>query len=123
MRGRAYIPDFAVSAIMLSLRSTIREYGHPTHVEKNGWRFPVIDHASPLPSQDCRSERHVVAVGQIEGYVCGAGALRDEIGITETAFDDFDAQFAHWFDVSGVPDQCSDLEVGVGLDDVNKHRA
>jgi hypothetical protein len=50
MRGRAHIPDFVISAIVLSLRSTIQEYGHPTRVEKDGRKFPVIDHASPLPS-------------------------------------------------------------------------
>ena len=92
-------------------------------MEKDRWGFSIIDDASPLPSQNRRIQRHVVAVGRIDSYVCGARLLRDEFGIAEAAFDDLDAQARNRFDVRGVPHQRSELEVGVGLDEVGEHGA
>ena len=48
---------------------------------------------------------------------------RDEVNIAEAALDDLGAQIAHRRGVQGVPHQCSDLEIGVGLDEFSKRRA
>ena len=118
---KAHIPYFVVS-IMLSLFPTIHEHGHSTRVEKDRWGFTVFHHASLLPGQNCLIERRVVAICRIDSYICGTGLRRDKIGIAEAAFDDLDAQVAHRLDVQGVPHQRSDFEIGVGLDEVGKHR-
>ena len=118
---KAHIPNFTVSN-MLSLFPTIQKDGHPTRVEKDGRGLPVFHHASPLPGHNCLIERCVVAVCRIDSYIRGTGLRRDEIGIAEAALDDLDAQVAHGLDVQWVPHQRRDLEIGVGLDEVGKHR-
>ena len=118
---KAHIPCFVVS-IMLSLFPTIHKHGHSTRVEKDRRGLPVFHHASPLPGQNCFIERRVVAICRVDSYICGTGLRRDDIGIAEAALDDLDAQVAHRLDVQGVPHQRSDLEIGVGLDKVGKHR-
>jgi len=108
---------------MLSLFPTVREHSDPTRVEKDGRGLPVFHHASLLPGQNCLIDRCVVAVCRIDSYLCGTGLRSNEIGIAEAALDDLDAQVAHRLDVQGVPHQRSDLEIGVGFDEVSKHRA
>ena len=107
---------------MFSLFPTIREHSHSTRVEKNRRGLPVIHHASPLPIQNCLIDRRVVAICQIDSYICSTGLRRDKVGIAEAALDDLDAQVAHRLNVQGVPHQRGDLEIGVGLDEVGKHR-
>lgn len=108
---------------MLSLFPAIGEHRHPTRVEKDGRGLPVFHHASPLPGQNCLIDRCVVTVRRIDGYLRGTGLRSNEIGIAEAALDDLDAQVAHRLDVQGVPHERSDLEIGVGLEEVSKHRA
>ena len=120
--GKTHIPNLAVR-VMLSLRSTIAEYSHPTRVEEDRWGFPILHHASLLRGQNGLVKRHIVAVAAVDSYVCGTDMRGDEVDIAEAALDDLDAQGADGLDVRGVPHKRDDLEVREGLDEVSAHCA
>jgi len=84
-------PSLAVR-VMLTLLPAVHEYSYPTRMEKDGWGFTIIHHASPLPSQYCLVEDSIVAVARIDRYVCSAGMRRDDIGIAEGTLNDLDAR-------------------------------
>ena len=81
---RTHIPEFAVR-IVLPLLPIIQEYADPTRVQKDGWGLLVLHDARLVPGQNSVAERHVVGVCSIDGDVCRAGMLGDEVDVAEAA--------------------------------------